>query len=53
MSSLAAANKHLQRKVDVADANIMEMKVGYVQYLVMYRGDYHQNLYALSYTHTT
>ena len=52
MSSLTAANGGLQRKVDAAEANITEMKVGYLQYLVVYRGDYHQNLCALSYTHT-
>ena len=53
MSSLAAANWGLQRKVDAADADITEMKVSlrYLQYLVVYRGDYHQNVCALSYTH--
>ena len=52
MSSLAAANGDLQRKVDAANANITVMKVGYLQFLVVYRGDYHQNVCALSYTHT-
>ena len=52
VSYLAAANGGLQRKVDAADAKITEMKVGYVQYLVVYRGDHHQNLCTLSYTHT-
>ena len=53
MSSLAAANKHLQRKVDAAEANSTEMKVRVSAVLiVVYRVDYHQNLCALSYTHT-
>ena len=43
VSSLAAANKHLQRKVDAANANSEEMKVRVCAVLiVVYRGDYHK-----------
>ena len=44
MSSLTAANKHLQRKMDAADVNSGEMKVRVCAVLiVVYRGDYHKN----------
>ena len=48
MSFLAAANKHLQRKADAADANSGEMKVRVCAVLiVVYQGDYHNNLCAV------
>ena len=49
MSSLAVANKHLQRKVDAADANSGEVKVRVCAVLtVAYQGDYHKNLCAFT-----
>ena len=49
MSSLTAANKYLQRKVDAADANSGEMKVRVCAVLIVVnQGDYHRNLCALS-----
>ena len=46
MSSLTAANGGLQRKVDVADADITEMKVGVWQLVLsVYRGGYTTRIY--------
>ena len=54
MSSLAADNKHLQRKVDIADANSGEMKVRVcVVLIVAYGGDYHKICVHLHRTNAT